>query len=340
MRSATVPAAYSSVGPASVCAASPAAPGFTSPARSVSLDWTWTPEGQGILAHLTDPGTGVRKLYGFLERPTLPPTVRTVGYKLCLSGKAGAGKTSLVAYLAGQPAWTSGAGETPGVRATTVYWPTRIHNQLLLFELSLWDCGDASAKKYGHVGPVCRDGAQACICVFSFADRSSFDDLDSQLARILNHPPQQQQQPPLPACAIVVGTRYADFEQSEVSQADVAAFEAKWRIPILRIRPQAAASTGPHAQTRQQQQQQQRAPPNPQEAAVVLNLICDRLWSHSEAAMQQVSAAAAAGARPQPQRHQSTAQAAAVALAAGRPAQAPVTSGGLPTVTMDPSALI
>ena len=34
----------------------------------ISYDWYKTAEGQGLLAHLTEPATGHRKLYGLLEQ--------------------------------------------------------------------------------------------------------------------------------------------------------------------------------------------------------------------------------------------------------------------------------
>ena len=55
--------------------------------HAVVLDWHRSAEGQGVLAHLADPETGARKVYGALERPVLPPTVQVVRYKVYLSGR-------------------------------------------------------------------------------------------------------------------------------------------------------------------------------------------------------------------------------------------------------------
>ena len=55
--------------------------------HAVVLDWHRSAEGQGVLAHLVDPETGARKVYGTLERPVLPPTVQVVRYKVYLSGR-------------------------------------------------------------------------------------------------------------------------------------------------------------------------------------------------------------------------------------------------------------
>lgn len=93
----------------------------------------------------------------------LPPTVQVVRYKVCLAGRAGVGKTSLVAFLSGRKNWTAAAAtptgsgghcETPGIRVTNVYWPTKIRTQLVLFNLALWDAGHSAGKKYGHIQPV------------------------------------------------------------------------------------------------------------------------------------------------------------------------------------------
>ena len=71
-------------------------------------------------------------------------------------GKGGVGKTSLVSYLSGKPDWTSPhhQGETPGLRATSIYWPAKVQTQLVLFQLDLWDSGETASKKYGHILPV------------------------------------------------------------------------------------------------------------------------------------------------------------------------------------------
>eukprot|EP00095_Tigriopus_kingsejongensis_P011105 maker-scaffold268_size230776-snap-gene-1.40 protein:Tk11105 transcript:maker-scaffold268_size230776-snap-gene-1.40-mRNA-1 annotation:"rem2- and rab-like small gtpase 1" len=166
--------------------------------HAISLDWHQSAEGQGVLAHLTDPTTGRRRVYGFLERPLLPPSVQVVQYKLFFVGKPGIGKTSLVSYLLGRPPPTSPLGETPGIRATQVYWPTKIQTQLVLFLLNLWDTGDTAAKKYAHMQPVCRENAAGVVFVFSFNDRASFEELDQQIPVLSRQPTS--------ICPIVVGT--------------------------------------------------------------------------------------------------------------------------------------
>ncbi|XP_059081141.1 ciliogenesis and planar polarity effector 2-like [Tigriopus californicus] len=225
--------------------------------HAISLDWHHTPEGQGVLTHLTDQTTGERRIYGYLERPILPPTVQVVHYKLFLSGKAGIGKSSLVSFLLGQAHWTSHLGETPGIKVTNVFWPTKIQTQLVLFHLSLWDAGETASKKYSHIQPVCQENSTGVIFVFAFNDRRSFEELDQQIPNLSQAPTQ--------ICPIVVGTKYGSVSESEITQPDVVRFETRWKLPVLRIRHQTpqAAST-----------------PNQGEVAIVLNLICDQLWCH------------------------------------------------------------
>jgi len=247
-------------------AASVALPGFRpslAPHSSVlDLDWYKTPEGQGVLTHLIDQETGHRKLYSLLETPNVPPTIKLVRYKLYLSGRAGSGKTSLVSYLSGRPDWTASPanhqGETPGIRTTKIYWPARIQNQLVLFELDLWDSGDSSSKKYGHIQPVCRQGAVGGLHVFSFTDKTSFEEINSQLAK-LSHPNSG-------VCSIVVGTKYGALNEGQVSQSDVVDLEQRWNTSVLRIRYQNSKAGALSALSN--------------ESALILNLICDKLFVH------------------------------------------------------------
>lgn len=226
---------------------------------SLDLEWHQTTEGQGVLAHLTDPQTGIRKVYGFLERPNIPPTLNILSYKLFLVGKTGAGKTSLVSYLSGQQGWvSSNQGETPGIRATSVYWPVKIQSQLVLFHLNLWDYGEVASKKYSHILPVCKQDSSGALFVFSFTDKSSFEDLDAQLSRYIH--------PNSPVCPIVVGMRYGLVSDTQVSNTDVTNLESKWNVSVLRIRYQSTQS---------------RTPPNSSESALILNLICDQLYTQT-----------------------------------------------------------
>ena len=111
----------------------------------ISYDWYKSAEGQGVLAQLTDPTTGYRKLFGLLEQPSLPPSIPLQQFKLFLVGRTGSGKTCLVSWLAGLPGWNCTTGESPGVRVTQVYWPCLVTQprpataNLVTFKLQLCD---------------------------------------------------------------------------------------------------------------------------------------------------------------------------------------------------------
>ncbi len=174
--------------------------------RFVSPGWHHSPEGRGIIAHLTEGES--RRAYGLLEAPRVPPTLAAASFKVFLWGRAGIGKTALAAFLSGRPSPpASSACETPGLRVTDVYWPAKVlqapgpEARIVLFRLSLWDSGEAAAKKYAHIAPVCREGASAALLVFSFTDRATLDEVEAHLARIA----QLGRVPPF--TPIVVGTR-------------------------------------------------------------------------------------------------------------------------------------
>ena len=50
-------------------------------------------------------------------------------------GDTGVGKSSVSAWLAGIPTWNRQSGESPGLRVTTVYWPAKLQNSLLIFKV-------------------------------------------------------------------------------------------------------------------------------------------------------------------------------------------------------------
>ncbi|NWH70457.1 CPLN2 protein, partial [Piaya cayana] len=102
--------------------------------------WLLSPPGRPYLASILRKNQ--RRLFGLLERPTLPPSLAVpfVPYKLFVSGKSGVGKTALVATLAGTPT-PSTHHETLGLEATTVYWPAKLRatGRPVIFQLHFWD---------------------------------------------------------------------------------------------------------------------------------------------------------------------------------------------------------
>ena len=67
---------------------------------------------------------------------------------------------------------------------------------------------------------------------------------------------------------VILCFRYGASSESPVSQQDVLRFESKWKLPVLKIRnnPPGHPTSSPERQL--------------SETAIVLNLICDQLWSH------------------------------------------------------------
>ena len=220
---------------------------------NIDLTWHLTDEGQSALAHLRDAVTGApKKLFGILEKPSVPPSFEQKSYKLALIGKSGVGKTALTSLLSNQRDFVAAqaSGETPGVRVTTVYWPVKVNGKLLLVNLELWDAGESATKKYNHILPVCKQNASAVLYTFSFTDKSSFEDIEAQLSRRSSNT----------GCVIVIGTKYGLQNDVQVSQADVARLETKFKLSVLRMLFHQPGSLK-----------------NPNETSFALNFICQQL---------------------------------------------------------------
>lgn len=89
-------------------------------------------------------------LLGLLERPILQ-NVEEVSYKLFFVGKSGAGKSSTIARLAGIENNDGEYVETRGIRKSSIYWPVKVWDRIILFRLQCWDAGDRDIKKFGHI---------------------------------------------------------------------------------------------------------------------------------------------------------------------------------------------
>mgnify|MGYP002050019174 FL=1 len=179
-----------------------------------------------------------------LESPSLPPSIPTHQFKLFLVGRTGSGKTCLVSWLAGLQGWSYTLGESPGVRVTQVgLILTQLDNILTqLYSTDLLalfadsetrnepaghiqtpllgrggQCGEIlfvmnirvirlrlQVRKYGHVYPVCREGAAAVILTFSFTDRTTWEELPALIQRTLAAGAGEGVESILP---IVVGTK-------------------------------------------------------------------------------------------------------------------------------------
>lgn len=172
-----------------------------------------------------------RKNFGLLESPVMPPhvAVDTVHYKIFISGKSGVGKTALAARLAGLNI-PNMHYETTGIETTVVYWPVKLREsgRVLFFRLQLWDCGENALRRFDHLLPSCKEQVDAVLFLFSFTDRTSFDDLSNQISKWTGTSV---------GCVmkVVVGTKFDLFMHCDVTERDVRDFQETWSLPVLRM---------------------------------------------------------------------------------------------------------
>ncbi|XP_068598429.1 ciliogenesis and planar polarity effector 2 [Brachionichthys hirsutus] len=168
-----------------------------------------------------------RKNFGLLETPVMPPhmAVDTVHYKIFISGKSGVGKTALAAHLAGLNI-PKMHYETTGIETTVVYWPVKLREsgKVLFFRLQLWDCGENALRRFDHFLPACKEQVDAILFLFSFTDRTSFDDLPHQISQAEGR-----------IVKFVVGTKFDLFMHCDVTESDVRNFRESWSLPVMRV---------------------------------------------------------------------------------------------------------
>ncbi|KAK2861998.1 hypothetical protein Q5P01_001531 [Channa striata] len=191
-----------------------------------------------------------RRHFGLLESPVMPPhaSVDTVHYKIFISGKSGVGKTALAARLAGHNI-PNMHYETTGIETTVVYWPVKLREsgRVFFFRLQLWDCGENALRRFDHLLPSCKEQVDAILFLFSFTDRTSFDDLSNQIAKWTG-----------PAVKLVVGTKFDLFMHCDVAERDVQEFQETWSLPVLRMGGEVSDSLG--------------------DVAPLLNCLTEQLW--------------------------------------------------------------
>ncbi|XP_058488543.1 ciliogenesis and planar polarity effector 2 [Solea solea] len=196
----------------------------------------------------------MRKNFGLLESPVMPPQVAvdTVHYKIFISGKSGVGKTALAARLAGLSI-PNLHYETTGIETSVVYWPVKLKDsgRVLFFRLQLWDCGENALRRFDHLLPSCKEQVDAVLFLFSFTDRTSFDDLSNQIAKWMVPPVS-------PVVKLVVGTKFDLFMHCDVAERDVKLFQERWRLPLLRVGGEVSDGLG--------------------DVAPVLNCLAEQLW--------------------------------------------------------------
>ncbi|KAI5713216.1 hypothetical protein M8J75_014590 [Diaphorina citri] len=223
----------------------------------IHMDWQSTAEGETILQNFYNPHSSGRKLFGLLEKPTIPMNIEEVSYKLFFVGKSGIGKSLTIARFAGinsPPSYL----ETAGIQKTNILWPVKIWEKIILFKLQCWDVGENSLKKYSHILPSCKNRADGIVFVFSFMDRSSFNDLIPNINKMTKDDPSH------PAITII-GSRYNPAMNMEVTLAETRELELKYRIPVLKMN---VVSPGERHEV--------------SKVAPLLNIMCEQLWMRDQ----------------------------------------------------------
>ncbi|XP_007905417.1 ciliogenesis and planar polarity effector 2 [Callorhinchus milii] len=199
------------------------------PGSLIAADWHLSADSREHLTSILR--RNKRKMFGLLERPVLPPKALTdtACYKIFLSGKSGVGKTATVAKLAGSEI-SSTHYETPGIQTRIVYWPGKLKEtgRVIMFSFQFWDCGEAALKKFDHILPACKDKVDAILFLFSFTDRSSFDDLPNQMSRIVDNSDK--------ITKIIIGTKFDQYMHTDVTERDLREFQQTWHLPIFRMK--------------------------------------------------------------------------------------------------------
>ncbi|XP_077007277.1 ciliogenesis and planar polarity effector 2 [Tamandua tetradactyla] len=199
------------------------------PGSVIVPDWHKSAEGKEYVACLLRKNR--RRVFGLLERPVLPPpvTIDTASYKIFVSGKSGVGKTALVAKLAGLEV-PAVHHETTGIQTTVVFWPAKLQasNRVVMFRFEFWDCGEPALKKFDHMLPACKEKADAFLFLFSFTDRTSFEDLPGQLAGMAEEAPR--------TVRMVIGSKFDQYMHTDVPERDLTAFRQAWGLPLLRVK--------------------------------------------------------------------------------------------------------
>uniref|UniRef100_UPI0037E76A29 ciliogenesis and planar polarity effector 2 n=1 Tax=Semicossyphus pulcher TaxID=241346 RepID=UPI0037E76A29 len=195
-----------------------------------------------------------RKHFGLLESPVMPPhvSVDTVHYKIFISGKSGVGKSALAARLAGLNT-PNMHYETTGIETTVVYWPVKLREsgRVLFFRLQLWDCGENALRRFDHLLPSCKEQVDAVLLLFSFTDRTSFDDLSNQIAKWSGTSQSR-------VVKLAIGTKFDLFMHCDVSERDVRDFQESCGLPVLRSGGEVSDGLG--------------------DVAPILNCLAENLW--------------------------------------------------------------
>lgn len=184
----------------------------------------------------------------------MPPhaAVDTVNYKIFISGKTGVGKTSLAARLAGHTIPNMHC-ETTGIETAVVYWPVKLRTsgKVLFFRLQLWDCGENALRRFDHLFPSCQEQVDAVLFLFSFSDRTSFDDLPNQIDKWTGKSGRN-------VVKLVVGTKFDLYMHCDVTEREVRTFQETSGLPVMRSGGEVSDGLG--------------------DVAALLNCLAENLW--------------------------------------------------------------
>ncbi|KAB7494952.1 REM2- and Rab-like small GTPase 1 [Armadillidium nasatum] len=197
-------------------------------------------------------GTKKRKQFGLLERPSVPPSVPQVSFKLYVCGSSGSGKSYFVQRLAGTEGKSRNA-ETLGIEVSHVYWPMKIGNRVMLFRLELWDAGDASSKRFSHIKPACGEAIDGMIICFSVTSLEQWN----EVPQLVSNASQSSEK----AAVMVLASRLDKPTEMVVSENEIRTFEANHDVPVLRLPPVSN---------------------DPMTIAPILNFICKQLWHRDQ----------------------------------------------------------
>mmetsp|Transcript_41328 Transcript_41328/g.107013 ORF Transcript_41328/g.107013 Transcript_41328/m.107013 type:complete len:216 (+) Transcript_41328:417-1064(+) len=110
---------------------------------------------------------------------------RRVVHKVAVLGKAGAGKSALIATLQKRIV-SEKYTETMGIQVVDVEGPVAYDgsgNELGTTTFRMWEVGSRYGTTFGYMNPEAVKDCAAAIVVFSFTDKASFQQVPSLLAR-------------------------------------------------------------------------------------------------------------------------------------------------------------
>ncbi|CAG5094064.1 Similar to cplane2: Ciliogenesis and planar polarity effector 2 (Xenopus laevis) [Cotesia congregata] len=224
---------------------------------AINMSWLNSSEAESLIPYFYDDKSRTRRRYGLLERPSLPPSIEEVTYKIFMIGRPGVGKSSVVSRFSGIAHENYVSSEINGIRKTMVYWPVKIWDKVVLFRLNFWDTTESSIKKYSHVLPACKEKVDAICSIFSFEDPSSFNDIPY----LMNSMSNIKERP----ANVVIGTRYKPWSTLPVTELQLKEFESKWKVKVIKV--DVSKTT---------------ARPEILDCAYQLNSICKALWNRDQ----------------------------------------------------------